>query len=383
MSLTRKTYKKRLLAAIRRSPATVLLGPRQCGKTTLAREIAAEHNAHFFDLESPKDLLRLQNPELALEKLTGLVVLDEVQFRPDLFPVLRTLIDGSSSASYLLLGSASPTLLRNAGESLAGRIEFVDLHGFDITETGTASMHQNWVRGGFPRSFLASSEEDSAHWREGFIRTFLQRDLPQFGIQVPEPTMRRFWTMLSYTHGQILNSSGLARSMGMTDKTIRQYVDHLEQTYMVRVLPPWFENLKKRQVKAPKVYIRDSGILHTLQSIASPDQLDVHPLLGASWEGFAIEQLIRIHAFTQVYFWATHASAELDLFVLHQGKRLGFEMKSTESPRVHRSMHTAIQDLHLDHLFIIYPGKEHAQLEQHITAVGLQDIPRLFDPPSR
>lgn len=384
MSLERKTYTDRLRVAIQRSPATVLLGPRQCGKTTLARKIALETKSHFFDLESPKDLLRLQNPERALEKLTGLVVLDEVQSRPDLFPVLRTLIDRSSvSASYLLLGSASPTLLRNAGETLAGRIEFVDLHGFDIAETGSANIQENWVRGGFPRSFLADSDDDSAHWREGFIRTFLQRDLPQFGIQVPEPTMRRFWTMLSHTHGQVLNSSGLARSMGMTDKTIRQYVDHLEQTYMVRVLPPWFENLKKRQVKAPKIYIRDSGILHTLQSISSSDQLDTHPLIGASWEGFAIEQIIRIHALTQVYFWATHASAELDLFVLHRGKRFGFEMKLTESPRVHRSMRTACQDLNLDHLYVIYPGQERAELDTNITAVGLQDIAGLFGPDIR
>ena len=384
MSLERKTYTDRLRVAIQRSPATALLGPRQCGKTTLAREIALETKSHFFDLESPKDQLRLQNPERALEKLTGLVVLDEVQSRPDLFPVLRTLIDRSSvSASYLLLGSASPTLLRNAGETLAGRIEFVDLHGFDIAETGSANIQENWVRGGFPRSFLADSDDDSAHWREGFVRTFLQRDLPQFGIQVPEPTMRRFWTMLSHTHGQVLNSSGLARSMGMTDKTIRQYVDHLEQTYMVRVLPPWFENLKKRQVKAPKIYIRDSGILHTLQSISSSDQLDTHPLIGASWEGFAIEQIIRIHALTQVYFWATHASAELDLFVLHQGKRFGFEMKLTESPRVHRSMRTACQDLNLDHLYVIYPGQERAELDTNITAVGLQDIAGLFGPDIR
>ncbi len=383
MSLKRKRNQERLRSAIQRSPATALLGPRQCGKTTLAREIAREHKAHYFDLESPKDQLRLQNPELALERLTGLVVLDEVQSRPDLFPVLRTLIDrASTSSSYLLLGSASPTLLRSAGETLAGRIEFVDLHGFDITETGRDSILQNWVRGGFPRSFLAADDEDSYRWREGFIRTFLQRDLPQFGIQVPEPTMRRFWTMLSHTHGQVLNSSGLGRSMGMTDKTIRQYVDHLEQTYMVRVLPPWFENLKKRQVKAPKVYLRDSGILHTLQSVSSQYELDAHPLAGASWEGFAIEQLIRIHGFSQVYFWATHASAELDLFVLHQGKRLGFEMKTTESPRIHRSMHTAYQDLRLDHLFIIYPGRERVELDRNITAVGLQNIPDLFQNPS-
>lgn len=379
MIIDRATYKRRLREALARSPATALLGPRQCGKTTLARAIAQETDARIFDLESPRDQLRLQNPELALADLTGLVVLDEVQTRPDLFPLLRSLLDRPShQARYLLLGSASPTLMRNAGESLAGRIEFVDLHGFDIVESGVDSLHTNWVRGGFPRSFLARSATDSFHWREGFIRTFLQRDLPQFGIQVPEPTMRRFWTMLAHAHGQVLNSSGLARSMGMTDKTIRRYVDHLEQTYMVRVLPPWFENLKKRQVKAPKVYIRDSGLLHALHAISASDALYAHPLLGASWEGFAIEQIIRVHSLSQVYFWATHASAELDLFVLHQGKRYGFEVKTTEAPRVSASMHTACRDLQLHHLFVVYPGREHVALDRQISAVGLQDVQQFF-----
>lgn len=377
--IDRPRYKNAILESMERSQATALLGPRQCGKTTLARRVAQGMESTFFDLESPRDQFRLQNPELTLESLSGLVVLDEVQSRPDLFPVLRTLIDRRPSpVKFLLLGSASPTLIRSAGESLAGRVEFIDLHGFDIGETGTENIRKNWVRGGFPNAFLAKTDTDSSRWKEGFIRTFLQRDLPQFGIQVPEPTMRRFWTMLSHAHGQVLNSSSLARSMGMTDKTIRQYVDHLEQTYMVRVLPPWFENLKKRQVKAPKVYLRDSGILHTLQSISTYDELAGNPLLGASWEGFAIEQLIRCHNLRQVYFWATHASAELDLFVLHKGKRIGFEIKITETPTIQRSMRLAIEDLKLDHLYIIYPGHHRVDLDPKISAIGMKNISMLF-----
>jgi predicted AAA+ superfamily ATPase len=249
--------------------------------------------------------------------------------------------------------------------------QFVDLHGFGLHEVGVEPLKPLWVRGGFPRSYLAATDADSAAWREGFIRTFLQRDLPQFGIQVPEPTMRRFWTMLSHSHGQVLNSSTLARSMGMSDKTIRSYVNHLEQTYMVRVLPAWHETLKKRQVKAPKVYLRDSGLLHSLQSISTYDQLSGNPLIGASWEGFVIEQLIRMHRLSQVYFWASHASAELDLFVLHEGRRLGFEIKLSESPRVQRSMRVAMSDLKLDCLTVVYPGDQVIEVEPNLRFLGL------------
>lgn len=380
MKIQRPFHVRSLTAALARSPAVALLGPRQCGKTTLARHIATARKAHFFDLESPRDLLRLHNPELELGKLSGLIVLDEIQHRPDLFPVLRSLIDRQQDqTSYLLLGSAAPTLLRSAGESLAGRVEFIDLHGFDISESGYDHIESNWLRGGFPRSFLADSTENSFQWREGFIRTFLQRDLPQLGIQVPEPAMRRFWTMLSHTHGQTLNSSSLARSMGLSDKSIRQYIDHLEQTYMVRVLQPWFENIKKRQVKAPKVYLRDSGLLHALQAIHTEDELLSHPLAGPSWEGFAIEQIIRVHALTQYYFWSTHASAELDLFVLHRGKRYGFEIKRNETPTVTKSMRTALDLLQLEELFVIYPGNTPVQLDDHIHAIGLCNLPELFE----
>lgn len=377
--IERTQYSIQLTEALKRSPAVALLGPRQCGKTTLAREIGAQKLANYFDLESPRDQLRLQNPEMELEKRSGLVVLDEIQTFPELFPILRSLIDRNpGKATYLLLGSASPTLLRSAGESLAGRVEFIDLHGFDLSETGWGTTDKLWVRGGFPLSFLAETDADSVRWREGFIRTFLQRDLPQFGIQVPEPTMRRFWLMLAHTQGQVLNSSNLARSMGLTDKTIRHYVDHLEQTYMVRVLLPWFENLKKRQVKSPKVYLRDTGILHSLLTIGENDELLSHPIAGASWEGFVIEQLIRIHRFSQAYFWATHASAELDLFVFHHGKRYGFEIKRTERPKVTASMRTAIRDLGLHVLFVIYPGSDIIQLEKNMYALGLCSIKEIF-----
>jgi predicted AAA+ superfamily ATPase len=373
MLIQRNAVKAEVLKGLKRSPSVALLGARQCGKTTLAREILKEKGGTFFDLESPADQLRLQNPEQTLESLEGLVILDEIQAKPDLFPVLRALLD-KKRASFLLLGSASPTIYRTAGESLAGRVEFVDLHGFGLHEVGETNLQPLWARGGFPRSYLATSDEDSAAWREGFIRTFLQRDLPQFGIQVPEPTMRRFWTMLAHAHGQVLNSSNLARSMGMTDKTIRSYIDHLEQTYMVRVLPAWHENLKKRQVKAPKVYLRDSGLLHTLQSISSYDQLSGNPVIGASWEGVVIEQLIRMHRLSQVYFWASHASAELDLFVLHGGRRLGFEVKLSESPRIERSMRVALSDLNLDRLTILYPGDQIIDVEPSIRFLGVSRL---------
>lgn len=376
--IERTSYLAKLHTALRRSPATALLGPRQCGKTTLAKALSGAYGGSYFDLESPRDQLRLQNPELALARHTGLVILDEVQREPGLFPVLRVLMDRPDNpARFLLLGSASPTLIRSAGESLAGRVEFVDLHGFDIEEASALGVDVCWSRGGFPRSALAPSDADSLAWREAFLRTFLQQDLPQFGIQVPEPTMRRFWTMLAHAHGHVLNASGLARSMGMSDKTIRAYVDHLEQTYMVRVLPPWFENLKKRQVKAPKVYVRDSGLLHALLSIPDLNGLLGHPVAGFSWEGFAMEQVLRIHGFEQAYFWTAHSGPELDLFVLHAGRRIGFEFKYAESPHVSRSMRVAQKDLALDTLYLVYPGRDRIELADGMEAIGLIRVAEL------
>jgi len=371
MLVARLHYKSLIERALTRSPSVALLGPRQCGKTTLAREVASLQASHFFDLESPEDQLRLQNPEMALRPLEGLVVLDEIQTRPDLFPVLRVLADRTNHPSrFLLLGSAAPSLIRKSSETLAGRIEFINLHGFDLSEIHNP-WEELWLRGGFPRSLLAKNNEDSLVWREGFIKTFLQRDLPQFGIQVPETTLRRFWTMMAHSHGQVLNSSALARSMGKSDKSIRNYIDILEQTYMLRVLPPWFENLKKRQVKAPKIFIRDSGLLLSLLTIETQKQLLSHPALGAAWEGFALEQLLRIQGFNQAYFWSTHAGAELDLFVLHKGKRLGFEFNFSEKPAITKSMHIAINDLKLDSLTIIHPGEAEARLTDQIDVKGL------------
>ena len=291
--LQRPAFLDQLKTATKRSPITALLGPRQCGKTTLARLFAKGHGATFFDMESVADQRRLQNPELALGELSGLVILDEVQAAPELFPVLRGLVDRARhSTRFLILGSASPHIIRHASETLAGRVEFVELSGFGLSETGSNRLNALWLRGGFPRSFLAGSDEDSFSWREGFVRTYLERDIPQLGFRIPAAAMRRFWTMLAHYHGQTWNASEMARSMGLSDKTVRGYLDILSGTYMVRQLQPWFENLGKRQVKAPKVYIRDAGLLHALLGIRTEADLLNHPKCGASWEGYAIEQAI-------------------------------------------------------------------------------------------
>lgn len=356
-----------------RSSICALLGPRQCGKTTLARLIAEDKPSHFFDLESPKDQLRLQNPEIALGELKGLVVLDEVQTMPELFPVLRVLADRKEAgARFLILGSASPELIRQSSESLAGREEFVDLHGFDLSETGVADWKRLWVRGGFPRSYLAQSEADSVAWREGFVRTFLERDLPQLGVWVNAQVMRRFWTMLAHSHGQVWNACALGRSLGFSDKTVKGYLDDLTQTYMIRQLQPWHENLNKRQVKSPKVYLRDSGLLHHLLTIDGYEALSAHPTVGASWEGFAMEQLLRVRGIREAYFWATQSGAELDLLVFEGGRRLGYEFKYSEKPKVTRSMRIAMEDLKLDALTVVCPGDIEAQLDERIWVKGLE-----------
>lgn len=366
-------YQQALEAALARSPVCGLMGPRQSGKSTLAREVARAADSHYFDLESPRDQLRLQNPELALGRLSGLVVLDEIQTRPDLFPVLRVLADRPDvAARFLILGSAAPELVARSAESLAGRIEYVDLHGFDLTETGPGTHEALWLRGGFPRSYLAASDEASIAWREGFVRTFLERDLPQFGIRVGAAAMRRFWTMLSHVHGQVWNASELGRAMGLSDKTVRTYLDELSQTFMVRQLQPWFENIGKRQVKSPKVYLRDSGILHHLIGIETDIQLHSHAKVGSSWEGFALEQVLRQTRPTQAYFWATQGGAELDLLVFADGRRLGYEFKYAERPRFTRSMRVAMEDLRLDSLLVICPGTVQAPLAPNVEVVGIE-----------
>lgn len=370
--LTRSVYHERIETALRRVPICALLGPRQCGKTTLARLIAGDRASHYFDLESPRDRLRLQNPEMALDELKGLIVLDEVQAMPELFPVLRVLADRADApARFLILGSASPELSRQSSESLAGRVEFVDMHGFDLSETGAAHAQALWLRGGFPKSFLAATEADSVAWREGFVRTFLERDLPQFGVRVGAPVMRRFWTMLAHGHGQVWNASALGRALGLTDKTVKGYLDDLTQTYMVRQLQPWFENLRKRQVKSPKIYLRDAGILHHLLSLTDYAALSGHPAVGASWEGFALEQVLRLTGTRDAYFWSTQSGAELDLLIFENGKRIGYEFKYSEMPRVSRSMRIALEDLRLDRLWVICPGGVRARLDTGIEACGI------------
>jgi predicted AAA+ superfamily ATPase len=356
-------------------PVVALLGARQVGKTTLARQVARSYGAgvEYFDLESSRDLAKLADPLLALEPLRGLVVLDEVQRRPDIFPTLRVLADRPRGARFLVLGSASPELLRQTSETLAGRIAFHHLDGLSLPEVGSRRASDLWLRGGFPRSFVARTLGTSLRWRHDLVSTYLERDLPQLGIRVPSTTLLRFWTMLAHVHGQILNWSELGRSMAVSDATIRHYVDVLASTFMVRALPPWHENLSKRQVKAPKIYIRDSGILHALLDIETMRALEQHPKIGASWEGFCVESLIaQLGARPeQCYFWATHTGAELDLLVVAKGRRRGFEIKRTVSPRVSPSMQVALHDLKLDSLDVIHAGQDTFPLARKVRAVSL------------
>ena len=373
MSISRHKYLATIETRLRDNPVVALVGPRQAGKTTLAKKYAVgAGETHFFDLEAPSDLARLANPELVLSPLRGLVVLDEIQCLPELFPLLRVLADRSGTpARFLILGSASSNLVKGAGETLAGRVSFIDVSGFSLTELGEGDLDTHWWRGGFPRAFLARDDAAARQWHEDFIRTFLERDIPQLGIGVPATTLRRFWTMVAHYHGQVLKVSELARSLGSSEPTARRYLDILCGTYVVRQLPPWFENLKKRQVKAPKIYVRDAGLAHALLGIPDRPALQAHPKLGASWEGYAMEQILSITGDREAYFWATHAGAELDLLVFHRGKRLGFEFKYTDRPSTTKSMRCACEDLGLDHLYVVHPGKHAFALDAQITAIPL------------
>ncbi len=376
--LDRPLSLRRLVTALGRSPVTALLGPRQCGKTTLTRLLGQRRKLRFFDLEDEVDRSRLQNPALALAPLLGLVVLDEAQRMPALFETLRVLVDRTGRrARYVILGSASPSLARGVSESLAGRVEFVELGAFDLGETGAESLERLWIRGGFPRSFLARSGRDSLAWRENFIRTFLERDVPQLGFTIPASAMRRFWTMLAHNHGQIWNASKLARSMGLSHKTVRSYLDVLTGTFLVRQLQPWHTNVAKRQVKAPKIYLRDSGVLHRLLGIDGRDDLLGHPQAAASWEGFALEQTLAINRPAEAYFWSTHSGAQVDLFFIHGGHRFGIEFKLTDAPRVTRSMRVALDDLGLRHMWVVHAGKERFPMDEKVTAWPLREIPGL------
>jgi hypothetical protein len=366
---------ERIRSALRRGRVVALVGPRQCGKTTLARELLAADSPRYFDLEDPTALARLAEPMTALANLRGVVVIDEVQRRPDLFPVLRVLADRKPlPARFLVLGSASPALLRQASESLAGRVEIIELSGFGLVEVGVSALDRHWQRGGFPRSFLARSAADSLVWRQQFIQTLLERDLPQLGVSIPAPALFRFWAMVAHYHGQIWSASEPSRSLGVSDATVRRYLDLLTGLYMVRQLQPWHENLKKRQVKSPKVYVRDSGLLHQLLGICSERDLLAHPKCGASWEGYAIEATIAAVEPDQAYFWATHQGAELDLIFIKNGRRLGVEVKRADAPTLTRSMQIAMEDLRLEHLAVLYPGARHYALSDRIAVVPLAGI---------
>jgi hypothetical protein len=378
MLIQRPAVIDQIAGALAIHPIAALLGPRQCGKTTVARMIGEQQPTTYFDLENPVDVRRLSAPLTVLEALSGLVIIDEVQRQPDLFELLRVLVDRPDNSSrFLLLGSASPQLVRGVSESLAGRIGFIDLAGFDLTEVDVSQRNRLWLRGGFPRAFLANDDDASMAWRQDFIRTFLERDIPQLGITIPTETLRRFWTMVAHYHGQLWNAAEFARSLGASEVTARRYLDILAGAYMVRVLPPWFENISKRQVKSPKIYIRDSGILHGLLQLATLAELQSHPKLGASWEGFAIEQIIGLLETRDAYFWATHGGAELDLMVRARGKQYGFEVKYSDAPDSTRSMQSALHDLSLEHLWIIYPGQHEYPLADRITAMPLDALPRL------
>lgn len=367
------------------SKVVALLGPRQSGKTTIARELCKispipfHPGLNYFDLEDPAHLERLSTPKLALEPLTGLVVIDEVQLRPDLFPVLRVLVDRENLASrFLILGSASRDLIQQGSETLAGRIGFVEVTPFGLAET--AEIERLWVRGGFPPAFLAANDAASGRWRANYIRTFLERDIPALGVQIPAATLRRFWTMLAHYHGQSFNASEIGKSLGVADTTAKRYLDLLAGTFMVRSLSPWFENLGKRQVKTPKIYFRDSGIFHQLMGIPDMSALVVHPKLGASWEGFALEQVIRLSGASEeeVYFWGVHNQGELDLFLIKEGRRRGFEVKYTDAPGITAAQRLALDCLRLDRLDIVCPGQASYPLSDRIHVTGIERVSEIF-----
>jgi predicted AAA+ superfamily ATPase len=364
-----------LSSALARSRVVVLTGPRQCGKTTLARELIDEGSINYFDLEDPESLARLEEPMVALRPLTGLVVIDEIQRRPELFPILRVLTDRRDNpASFLILGSASGALMRQTSESLAGRMERHVMGGFSLAEVGFEQEQDLWLRGGFPLSFLSRNDADSVTWRKNFVQTLLERDFPQWGVRVAATALRRFWTMVAHYHGQVWNAAEPARSLGVSESTTRRYLDLLTDAFMVRQLKPYFANLKKRQVKSPKVYLRDSGLLHQLLGIDSMKSLLSHPKCGASWEGFVIEQVLKREPHDESFFWATHQGAEIDL-ILRMGDRLfGIECKRSDAPRMTPSIRIAQEDLKLERIVILYPGNRRYPLAPGVEAVPVRTL---------
>ena len=362
-------------AALRRSRVVALIGPRQCGKTTLARQFVPPDSVNYFDLEDPASLARLSEPETALRPLRKLVVIDEIQHRPELFSLLRVLADRKPlPARFLILGSASPDLLRQSSETLAGRLETVPLEGFRLADLGVAAQGRHWLRGGFPLAFTARTEADSFAWRKQFLQTFLERDMPQLGITIPAASLRRFWSMVAHYHGQIWNAAELARALSVGESTVRRYLDLMAGVFMVRQLPPWFENLGKRQVKSPKVYVRDTGLLHSLLGIPRQRDLEQHPKVGASWEGYAVEEVLKSFRPDDAYYWATHNGAELDLLLFKKGRRIGIECKRADAPQLTPSMRTALADLKLDHLYVLYPGTRSYSLGKGVEVTPLAEF---------
>ncbi|MBU6452058.1 MAG: ATP-binding protein [Cyanobacteria bacterium REEB67] len=375
MIVDRPLPKLQLRTALSRSSAVVLIGPRQCGKSTLARDFVSIESENYFDLEDPASLARLEQPMTALAGLKGLVVIDEIQRRPELFPILRVLIDRNREPGrFLILGSASLPLLRQSSESLAGRTEIIELTGFSISEVGADNQSTHWLRGGFPHSYLAQTEQDSSTWRKNFIRAFIESDIPQVQPRVPASALSRFWTMLAHYHGQVWNGSELAQVLGVSQSTTKRYLDLLQDMLMVRQLQPWHQNLKKRQVKSPKTYLRDSGLLHELLGIKTMKNLLENPKSGASWEGYALEETLKAIPHDQAYFWATHQGAELDLMLLHNGTKYGVEYKMVDAPKITKSILTALEDLSLERLTIIYPGSKAYALSDKVRVLPLTSM---------
>jgi predicted AAA+ superfamily ATPase len=377
--IERAGHRRRVEALLRQFPVVAILGARQVGKTTLARGLVAARlrRATSFDLESAEDLALLQDPLLALRPLRGMIVIDEVQRRPDLFATLRVLVDEPRAGRrFLVLGSASPDPLRQTSESLAGRIAYHELDGFSLEEVGSRQWERLWRRGGFPRSFLARSDGESQRWRRELVRTYLERDVPALGLRLPAPMLRRFWMMVAHYHGQIWNASELARSLGVAHTTVQRYLDVLTETFMVRQLPSWHENIGKRQVKAPKVFVRDSGMLHSLLGLTTAREIDMHPKVGASWEGFALGAVVsRLQAQPEeCFFWATHSGAELDLLIVRGNNRLGFEFKRSTAPSVTKSMHVAMEDLRLRRLWVVHAGERAFDLTRQMRALPLSRV---------
>lgn len=354
-------------------PVTAILGPRQCGKTTISNELNGDH---IFDLENPRDIAKFDNPQLLLEDLKGVIIIDEIQRKPELFPLIRYLVDKNKKQKYVILGSASPDLIKHTSESLAGRIGYYELGSFGVSDVGKDNYKKLWLKGGLPISYLTKGDLKSTLWRENYITSFLERDIPQLGINIPSNTLRKFWIILSNYHGQVINYSEIGRIFGISDTTVKKYIDILSGTFMVRILQPWHANINKRLVKNPKIYIRDSGIFHCLLTISSWMDLSNSNKIGASWEGFAIEQIVKSikKRPQEVYFWKTHSGAELDLFWQDKGKNWGVEFKYSDAPTATKSMHISISDLELEHLWVIYPGKENYKLSSKITVSSLVDF---------